>query len=62
MAKGMVHFGRILTHYILLALERAGVNITSDIRVELRSAFGELESAIRDIMREEMGKRVWEHL
>lgn len=41
----MTYFRRIMTHYITLALRRAGVNIDSDTYAELDGAFEEIEEA-----------------
>ena len=60
MARGMVHFERMLTHYILLALKRAGANITSNTHAELSSAFVELERAIEKIVKDEISQRISE--
>lgn len=41
----MTYFRRIMTHYITLALRRAGVDIDSDTYAELDGAFEEIEEA-----------------
>ena len=56
----MVDFEHIMTHYISLALMKAGVEITNDIRAELSAAFVKLESAIQHLIRDEMSQRAME--
>jgi len=47
---------RIIKYYIVLALERAGVQMNGDIHAELDEALGGLEEAIRGIVHEEIQK------
>lgn len=50
----MKRFKSIIKYYIILALERAGVNVTDDIDAELDSAMDDLENGFRRIAREEI--------
>jgi len=47
-------FKDIIKHYIILALQRAGVNVEDDNYVELERAMDDLEDGIRRIVREEI--------
>ena len=60
MKRGMEYFQSIMTHYISLALLKAGVEIDNDVRTELNTAFVELESGIRHLIKDEMSQRAME--
>ena len=50
----MNFFKRILKHYLTLALERAGVTVDSDMRVEMDDAITGLDAFITARIREEI--------
>ena len=50
----MNFFKRILKYYIILALERAGVTVDSDMRVEMDDAITGLDAFITARIREEI--------
>ena len=50
----MDEFKQFIKYYILLALDRAGVSLTSDNYAELDAALEDLETGIRRIVREEI--------
>lgn len=51
-------FKRILKHYFILALEKSGVTVNSDILAELDGCIIDLERAIREIVKEEVMKNL----
>jgi len=57
------YFKRILTHYLTMALERAGVRIDSDTHAEIAGMCEALESGIRSIVQDaiEQHKAVSRH-
>ena len=48
----MEYFGRIIKHYIILALERSGVHVDPDTYAELDDALIDLKQDIRRIVAE----------
>lgn len=51
MSKKLDYFERILTHYVILALERAGVRVDGDTYAELEAAFEDLRQELEKLER-----------
>lgn len=51
----MEYFERIITHYMILALERAGVRVDGDTYGELSAAFDDLRESLAKIERDQKG-------